>query len=152
MIENLGNIGDLIGGVGVIATLIYLATQIRQNTKSHRMASIQQIISTSVSISVGASAGPIPAIFAKCEKRDHLTEEEFAQFLMFVWAMLTNHWQIFHQYQNGMIDREILDTFMARLQGTMKMSVAQAMWRARIKHGFPTDYQEYIDQQIGRDV
>ena len=44
MIENLGNIGDLIGGVGVIATLIYLATQIRQNTKSHRMASIQQIV------------------------------------------------------------------------------------------------------------
>jgi len=152
MIENLGNIGDLIGGVGVIATLIYLATQIRQNTRSHRMASIQQIISTSVSISVGASAGPIPAIFAKCEKHDRLTEEEFAQFLMYVWAALTNHWQIFHQYQNGMIDKEILDTFMARLQGTMNMSVAHAMWHGRIKHGFPTNFQEYIDQQIGRDA
>ena len=151
MIENLGNIGDLIGGVGVIATLIYLATQIRQNTRSHRMASIQQIISTSVSISVGASAGPIPAIFTKCEKNDRLTEEEFAQFLMYVWAALTNHWQIFHQYQNGMIDKELLDTFMARLQGTMNMSVARAMWRSRIRHGFPTDFQEYIDQQIERD-
>ena len=139
MIENLGNIGDLIGGVGVIATLIYLATQIRQNTNSHRMASIQQIISTSVSISVGALAGPVPAIFAKCEKHDRLTEEEFAQFLMFVWAMLTNHWQIFHLYQKGMIDKEVLDKFMSRLQGTMNMSVARAMWRSRIKHGFPTD-------------
>ena len=139
MIENLGNIGDLIGGVGVIATLIYLATQIRQNTSSHRMASIQQIISTSVSISVGALAGPVPAIFAKCEKHDRLTEEEFAQFLMFVWAMLTNHWQIFHLYQKGMIDEEVLDKFMSRLQGTMNMSVARAMWRSRIKHGFPTD-------------
>jgi len=32
--EALGAIGDLIGGVAVIATLIYLAVQIRQNTKS----------------------------------------------------------------------------------------------------------------------
>ena len=91
MIENLGNIGDLIGGVGVFVTLVYLATQVRQNTRSHRLASIQQIISTSVSISVSASTGPIPAIFAKCEKSDRLTEEEFAQFLMYVWAALTNH-------------------------------------------------------------
>jgi hypothetical protein len=116
------------------------------------MASIQQIISTSVTISVGASAGPIPAIFAKCEKHDRLTEEEFAQFLMYVWAALTNHWQIYYQYQNGMIDKELLDTFMGRLQGTMNMSVARAMWRGRIKHGFPTDFQEYIDQQIGHDT
>jgi len=152
MIENLGNIGDLIGGVGVIATLIYLATQIRQNTNSHRMASIQQIISTSVSISMGASAGPIPAIFVKCEKHDRLTEEEFAQFLMLVWALLTNHWQIFHLYQKGMIEKEVLDNFMSRLQGTMNMSVARAMWRSRIKHGFPTDFQEYVQQQIEGDA
>jgi hypothetical protein len=150
MIQNLGNIGDLIGGVGVFVTLIYLATQVRQNTSSHRLASIQQIISTSISISVSASTGPIPAIFAKCERRDRLTEEEFAQFLMYVWAALTNHWQIYHQYKNGMIDKEVLDTFMARLQGTLDMSVARAMWRNRIRHGFPADFQEYIQQEIER--
>lgn len=149
MIENLGNIGDLIGGLGVIATLIYLATQIRQNTSSHRMVSIQQIISTSVTISVGASAGPIPAIFAKCERNERLTDVEFAQFLMYVWSALTNHWQIYHQHQNGMIDRELLDTFMARLKGTMDISIVRAMWPNRIKHGFPADFQEYIDQQMG---
>ncbi len=152
MIENLGNIGDLIGGVGVFATLVYLATQVRQNTRSHRLASIQQIISTSVSISVSALTGPIPAIFTKCEKNDRLTEEEFAQFLMYVWAALTNHWQIFHQYQNGMVDKEVLDTFMARLRGTMNMSVARAMWRSRIRDGFPADFQEYIQRQINHDA
>ena len=148
MIENLGNIGDLIGGVGVIATLIYLATQIRQNTNSHRTASIQQIISTSVSISVGASAGPIPAIFAKCEKHDRLTEEEFAQFLLHILAAATNQWQIFDLYQNGTIGKEVLDSFMNRLHGTFNAPVARAIWRSRIKDNFPADFQEYIDQQI----
>jgi hypothetical protein len=32
-LEDLGNIGDFLGGIGVIVTLLYLAFQIRQNTQ-----------------------------------------------------------------------------------------------------------------------
>ena len=44
-LEGLGNIGELIGGLAVIASLIYLAAQIRQNTKLLRTASRQDIVS-----------------------------------------------------------------------------------------------------------
>lgn len=148
MIENLGNIGDFIGGVGVFATLIYLATQIRQNTRSLRLASIQHIIGTSVSISENASSGPIPAILAKLDMDGRLTEEEFAQYLMYIWAMLTHHWQIFHQYQNGMIDENVFDAYTPRLQLTLITSVSRAIWRARLKKGFSVDFQEYVQQHI----
>ena len=33
MLEDLGNLGDFVGGIGVVVTLVYLAIQIRQNTK-----------------------------------------------------------------------------------------------------------------------
>lgn len=33
MLEDLGNLGDFLGGIAVIATLLYLAIQIRQNTR-----------------------------------------------------------------------------------------------------------------------
>jgi hypothetical protein len=91
MIENLGNIGDFIGGVGVVITLIYLATQIRQNTRSLRLSSLQQIMGTSVSINETSSTGPIPEILAKLEMQERLNEKEFAQYLMYTWAMLTHH-------------------------------------------------------------
>ena len=148
MIENLGNIGDFIGGVGVFVTLLYLVTQVRQNTNSQRLASIQQIISTSVSISLIGGSGPLPGIFAKLEKHERLSEEEFAQFLMHVWALVTNHWQVFHQYKNGFVDQDVLESYEARLQVTLKMSVARAMWHSRIRKGFPTEFQEHIDQHI----
>ena len=35
-LDALGNIGDFLGGVGVIVTLVYLAAQIRQNTAQLR--------------------------------------------------------------------------------------------------------------------
>ncbi len=35
-LDALGNIGDFLGGIGVVVTLVYLAAQIRQNTKQLR--------------------------------------------------------------------------------------------------------------------
>ncbi len=48
MLEDLGNIGDFLGGIGVVVTLAYLAVQIRKNTRSIRSAALDSI-STSVS-------------------------------------------------------------------------------------------------------
>ena len=39
--EALGAIGEIAGAIGVIATLVYLATQIRQNTAAMRGATHQ---------------------------------------------------------------------------------------------------------------
>ncbi len=36
MLEDLGNIGDFLGGIGIIATFLYLAVQIRENTRQLR--------------------------------------------------------------------------------------------------------------------
>ena len=40
-IQDWGALGEIIGGFGVIITLLYLATQIRQNTKHVASASLQ---------------------------------------------------------------------------------------------------------------
>ena len=44
MLESLGNIGDFIGGIAVLVTLVYLAAQVRQNTQSVDTASRQEIV------------------------------------------------------------------------------------------------------------
>ncbi len=45
MLEALGNLGDFVGGVAIIVTLLYLAAQVRQNTTSVRAASRLEIAS-----------------------------------------------------------------------------------------------------------
>ena len=42
-IAELGSIGEFVGSIAVLVTLIYLATQIRQNTQSVRMSSHHRI-------------------------------------------------------------------------------------------------------------
>ncbi len=148
MLENLGNIGDFVGGVGVVVTLVYLATQIRQNTRSLRLSSIQQIMGTSVLVNQTASAGHVPAILAKLETGQRLSEEEFAQYLMYLWAMLTHHWQVFYQFQNGMIEKSVFDSYVGRLQTVLNSSLSRAIWRSRMQSRFPVDFQQFVDDQI----
>ena len=45
-VMELGAIGELVGGVAVIATLIYLAAQVRQNTKALAASTYQDITSS----------------------------------------------------------------------------------------------------------
>ena len=44
ILEDLGNAGDFIGGIAVVATLLYLAIQVRHNTASVRAASRQDVV------------------------------------------------------------------------------------------------------------
>ena len=43
-IQDLGSIGELIGAIATVATLVYLAIQVRANTGSHKASSIQYML------------------------------------------------------------------------------------------------------------
>ncbi|WP_405244239.1 hypothetical protein [Lentisalinibacter salinarum] len=43
MLEGLGNLGDFIGGIAVVVSLIYLAIQVRANTRAVQSSSRQQV-------------------------------------------------------------------------------------------------------------
>jgi hypothetical protein len=45
VLEILGNLGDFVGGIAVVATLVYLSVQVRQNTVAIEASSRQQIVS-----------------------------------------------------------------------------------------------------------
>lgn len=43
-LEEMGNLGDFIGGIAVVITLVYLALQIRQNTAALKASSWQEVV------------------------------------------------------------------------------------------------------------
>ena len=55
-LDDLGNLGELIGAVAVVISLAYLAVQIRQNTRSLRAAAFKTSPATSQT-SLEASLG-----------------------------------------------------------------------------------------------
>ncbi|NJN51868.1 MAG: hypothetical protein HC809_08950 [Gammaproteobacteria bacterium] len=132
-ITELGALGELLGAFGVIATLVYLAVQVRQNTRSlevtQRLALAQtyQIRADALqAMVVQAASGQIGEIIVKLTQAgypespaalDALTAEERGRFRLWQIAQQT-HWDNMHfQYQQGFLDEEYYrDEFSKRVQ------------------------------------
>ncbi|MEM9388609.1 MAG: hypothetical protein AAGA68_26450 [Pseudomonadota bacterium] len=121
-ITELGALGELLGAIGVIASLIYLAIQVRQNTRameeSRRLALAQTYQMRADALQemlVHAAQSEVGAIIVKLTKAgyprdikalDALTDEERGRFRQWQIAQQT-HWDNMHfQYQQGFLDPE----------------------------------------------
>lgn len=130
-IMELGALGELLGAIAVIITLVYLAVQVRQNTRSieaaQRLALAQTYQMRSDALSsmlVHAASSSIGELIAKVtqagyperlESIDELTPEEQSRLRQWHIAQQT-HWDNMHfQYQQGYLDEEYYrDEFVVR--------------------------------------
>jgi hypothetical protein len=132
-IMELGALGELLGAIGVIATQVYLAVQVKQNTRSleasQRLALAQtyQMRSDALqSMLVQAPTTVIGGIIYKLTAAgypeniaalDVLTAEERSRFRQWQIAQQA-HWDNMHfQYQQGFLDEEYYrDAFAERVR------------------------------------
>ena len=131
-IIELGAIGEFVGAIGVIVTLIYLAVQIRQNTRAmeegRRLALAQTYQMRSDALQdmlVRAASSEVGAILVRLTAAgypenvgalDALSAEERGRFRQWQIAQQT-HWDNMHyQYQQGFLDDEYFeDAFVDRV-------------------------------------
>lgn len=77
MLENLANIGEFIGALGVIVSIGYLAIQIRQNTKAVQSASYHQAAEQTWSALLNITGSESLAnVLTRVGRGEALTEEE----------------------------------------------------------------------------
>ena len=140
-IMELGAIGEFLGAIGVIATLIYLAVQIRQNTRAmeegRRLALAQTYQMRSDALQemlVSAASSEIGAILVRLTGAgypedvtalERLSDEERGRFRQWQIAQQT-HWDNMHfQYQQGFLDKEYFDDAFAE-----RVARLAPTWRA----------------------
>ncbi|MCK5324727.1 MAG: hypothetical protein KAJ57_01915 [Woeseiaceae bacterium] len=133
-ILELGALGEFLGSIAVLATLVYLSMQIRQNTRSMdeskklALAQTYQMRSDALQMMLVHAAdsehiGPIITRLTgvgypeDISALDHLTDEERGRFRQWQIAQQT-HWDnMFFQYQQGFIDDEYYrDSFRERVK------------------------------------
>ena len=80
--DAIGAIGEVVGALGVICTLAYLAVQIRQNTESVKTSTVQAMLEASASFSdLCASHEELGRIFITgIQSRSSLSKEEKVRF------------------------------------------------------------------------
>ena len=160
MLEALGNLGDFVGGIAVIATLVYLAMQVRQNTQLLRANALSA--SSAVNVSFNHLLGSNPAaarVFqVGIESFASLSEEDQRQFLNLLRGLVTSYEHMFQQYERGMFDEDVWHHRRGSLRRMLSLPHLEVWWEHR-KDAFDSSFVEELDsatpsppRTLARDV
>jgi len=109
--EAIGAIAEMLGSIGVLATLIYLAIQIRVNSREVSDNTVQQVLERSVAnLSDSLIAGHEP-LLRRFSRGEELTLDELWTLVGYVDRNLLQGELVFYQYQKGRIDQELMDVY-----------------------------------------
>jgi hypothetical protein len=148
-LEQLANLGEFISGIAVIASLIYLAIQIRQNTRSVRSSTLATNTANWSSMLVNlANDDQADAYLAGTAGREDIGNKHFLQFLLIARAMLVSFETQYHQYLNGALDRDIyLGYERSCKQQILAYPGFQMVWEIT-REGFSPAFAELVDRLI----
>jgi hypothetical protein len=106
--EAIGAIGEILGAIGVILTIVYLAIQIRQNTKTQQSAIAQATTASRTSWYDLVIADPeVGDIWRKGTAQPGLlTEQERTRFIWMLARIFSNLEEFHLQYVHGMLPED----------------------------------------------
>ena len=146
-LNELGSLGEFISGLAVVATLIYLALQIRHNTRAVRSSMHQDMVGSTARIAQSVSDSPdVGRIVLKAdEDYDNLTKEEFIRFEAYAERVFGNFESVFYSYRNSMIEQDLWESWEASYLADISRNAMRRFWHEdRPMH--LRDYMDFIDQ------
>jgi len=144
---------NLVAAIGVIATLIYLSVQIRQNTKAVRSSSIQNLVQSFSTTAQAAVENEyvVPLLLKANAGAESLTEEERGR-LHFWFIMTFRRFEgVYFQRDLGIVDAAVIDGFERSHIAVLASKSAQAWW-ANSKAIFNSGFVAYVEELLEKDT
>jgi hypothetical protein len=145
--ETLGNLGDFIGGLAVIISVLYLAVQIRQNTRLLRATALSATTDAYLSFNQLLGADPASAHVFQVGLEDFpsLSEAEQRQFLNLLRIAFTSYQHVHQQFEKGLLDDDVWEQFVRAATALLALPHVRAWWEAR-KGIFTPQFALALDQ------
>ena len=127
--QDIGSIGELIGALAVIFSLIYLGIQIRQNTKAVRIQTYQAIMDSSNRLGDSLAEQDVDFIYRKGRKDpDSCSEEEMAQFMLIAGQVVNLYEGLYLHHQSGAIDDDFFSNRWKTFHRILHQPGFRQMW------------------------
>lgn len=147
-LEAMAAIGETVGGLGVIASLLYLAAQIRHSAKTARTSTTQALLGMSTQLNI-AIAGDIAPVIGKVRAGQPVDHEDAFRYFAFMMATFAQSWQAHYQHSQGMLDEEIFEAYERRTISFFAHPQARDFWREN-EFRFSDSFREYVNRLVER--
>jgi len=148
-VEALGSIGELVAAIATIATLFYLAMQIRHSSQATRGASQQALLDTSfdTSFELGRNVEHTRILGAGLLDFDALDDCEKTTFALMVQRYVGNLEKGLRLRETGLIDGDTVDSVANGVLMVVR-SPGGAKWWQSYRGGAATIVTEYLDRRM----
>ena len=149
--EAIGAIAEAVGAAGVIASLVYLGSQIRSSTRAAKATAYQQTITAGRDINLAALANS--DLFEAMTRRWGLTDQEEIDKTregLFFEATMQNWESQVYQHEQGMLDDGMWEVRRARIRNTVVRNRNFPDWwtKAADRTQVTPHLQELIDELV----
>ena len=147
-IMELGALGEFLGSIGVIATLIYLAIQIRQNTRSVRDSAYQAMYRSSIEMSalVAHDVNAASAFRRGLQGHDQLTDDELVQFHAIMQGMFSGFQMFFGMWRRSLIDDLEWEPVAGNVEFYLGFPGGVEWWSTRMS--LDTRFTTFVEEEI----
>lgn len=148
-LADLANIGQIVGALAVVASLIFVGLQVHQNTKATRATALQMNADYWLTYFTLLANRQFGDVYAKgALGREELESAEFNQFFFLCRATFMGCENQHHQYLSGLLSKDAYRGY----EATIREQIAafpgvRAMWQL-VRHTYGRDFATFLDAQI----
>ena len=148
-LQDLGSLGEFVGAMGVVISLVYLARQMSQNTTSVRAASFNSMTENSLRLLEPSFRDGDFADFLHRAQRDpsSLAPNEQLRWDAYMTAVYRHFGNLVYQYRVGALDGQMWQSY----RDTLKKHLTIPSWRAWFEENkelFSTSLVELVEQAL----
>jgi hypothetical protein len=147
-LSELGSLGELVGGIAVIGSLIYLAIQVRHATQSQRTESfLSGLVRVNDWYRSISNNGDLARIYLDgCADFAELNREERARFHALIMEVLVVCEMMYRLGQGQLLNAPTLSAVSSFISGLFRNPGIVTWWQEQGRSAVTEDFREYVDR------
>ena len=147
---DLGAVGELVGGLAVIISLLYVGLQIKQSAAASRAATTQAFSKQYSDLNQMIVGAGISDIFARgMAGLDGLDKGERVSFMAVLSSISRTLESFYMQKEKGDLDSRLLEGWFLQYMDLHANPGVQEFWEIR-KHQYSADFVRFLEDRIGQ--
>ena len=152
-IEAMANYADVVGGIAVLVSLIYVGLQIRSNTRSSlsqtNMMAHESMANISLEIAKDAQLGSL--VRRGLLRVSELDADEKFQFLTLLLSLYRRYENVFYQNRKGLLEDELWEGYSHSMISYLNTDGGKEFWTHR-KESFSATFRAFLETSDAREV
>jgi hypothetical protein len=148
--DAIGAVGEIFGAIGVIITLAYLASQIRQNTRASKSEALQSLAESGASMNAMVVGDEeVARIFSAglSDEYEQLNPIERTRFTFLIAQWILAYEAVYLQHGLGTVTDELFDSRMENLRMWLNTKGGRRAWE-NSKATFSKSYVAHVNAHV----